>query len=108
MTATEIVLFCHRLLRLERKYQKLLASMLPEMTRTIVTKRRGEYLDFGLALKSQQRASGRSATSHITHIAHGAVIAREAVEPRDLIGRGQTLKESSARALQICHVGITG
>ena len=44
--ATADVPFCHRLSRLERKYHQLLASTLPEMARTIVTKRRDEHLEF--------------------------------------------------------------
>ena len=95
MTAS--VLYCHRPLLQELKPQQLRASMLKVTARTIVTKRRDEYFESGVTLRSQSRESGKNATSPITPIAHGADIAREDGEPRDLIGRGQKKIESSAR-----------
>ena len=84
---TASVLYCHRPLLQELKPQQLRASMLKVTARTIVTKRRDEYLEAGLTLKSPPRESGKNTTSPITPIAHGADIAREAEEPRDLIGK---------------------
>ena len=95
--ATADVPSCHRALRLERKYHRLPASTLQEMARTIVTKRRDEYLESGLTLRSLPPASGRSTTSHITHIAHGADIAEEAEAPHDPTEGGRTLTGSPAR-----------
>ena len=95
MTAS--VLYCHRPLLQELKPQQLRASMLKVTARTIVSKRRDEYFESGLTLRSPSRKSGKSTTSPITPIALGADIAREDEEPHDLIGKGQMTIESSAR-----------
>ena len=73
------------------------ASTQPEMARTNETKRRDEYLESGRIQRSLPRVSGRSTTSRITHIVHGAGIADEAEAPRDHTEVGQKLTRSSAR-----------
>ena len=94
---TLYVPLCQRPLRQEREYHQLPASTQQKTAKNIVTKKRDEYLEFGQILRNLPRASGRSTTSRITHIAHGAGIARGAVDPHDLTEGGQTLTGSSAR-----------
>ena len=97
MEITASVLDCHRPFLQELKPQQLRASMLTATARTIVTKRREEYLESGQTLKSPPRTSCKNTTSPITPIAHGADLAREIKEPHDLIGKGQMKIESSAK-----------
>ena len=95
--ATANVPFCHHPSRQERRYHQPPASTLPEMARTNVMKRRDEYLESGQIQRSLPRVSGRSTTSRITHIVHGAGIADEAEVLRDHTEVGQRLTRSSAR-----------
>ena len=83
--------------RLVRAYRKLTVSTLPEKARTNRTKRREESLESGPTQRSPPLVSGKSTTSHIIHIVHGAAIADEVEVPQDLIEVDQTKIGSSAK-----------
>jgi hypothetical protein len=80
-----------------RAYHGSTASTRLEKARTNRTKRREESLEFGPIQRNPPPVSGRSTTSPIIHIVHGAAIVDEAEAPQDLIEEGQMKIRNSAK-----------